>query len=333
MFRVSAGSCRRGAVRIGRRWYQRPHLQHVAGEEGTTALEGVLSAKGLQNAWFDRANYYATQLNKFTQGTQETTLENIIYEDSRSHLKRHVTNYAGLLYNLEFAMQSLHGDKNGVLPTEYPGRSSLLATPDISGEITNEPRSTGNLELQQLLEHSFGSVAEFKTLLLNSALAISGEGFTWLVARKVKQSEIDMVSSSGDGKVLFDKLFVLNTYNAGTPFNFNRANAMTNLRKTHENNSLDKAKKDNNKDETQTDHEEQEFKKHLKEVRRLKEEAVEEDLAYIPLLAIDASPKSWLHDYGAFGKKMYLENVWNGTEWNVVESRLAGLTRSMDSSI
>lgn len=315
----------------GRRWYQRPQLQHLAGAEaGNVPLAGVFSVKGLQNAWFERANYYASQLNKFTQGTQETTLENIIYEDSRSYIKRHVTNYASLLYNLEFAMQSLHGNGDeGCMPEKHLGRDTLLATPDILSEIKNEPRTTGNLELQQLLENSFGSIAEFKTLLLNSALAISGEGFTWLVARKVKQSEIDMISSSGENKILFDKLFVLNTYNAGTPFNFNRANIMTNLRKTHENKTKEttKAKEEENLSEAD------EFKKSLKEIRRLKNEAVEEDLAYIPLLAIDASPKAWLHDYGVFGKQKYLENVWNATEWRVVESRLAGLTRSMDSSI
>ncbi|KAL3230186.1 Small ribosomal subunit protein mS43 [Nakaseomyces bracarensis] len=319
MFRVSARRV------IARRWYQRPQLHHINGEN--TPLAGVFSAKGLQNAWFDRAQYYASQLNKYTQGTQETTLENIIYEDSRSYIKRHVTNYASLLYNLEFALQSLHGDKNGVVPETPLGRESLLATPEIATEITNQPKITGNLELHQLLESSFGSIAEFKTLLLNSAMAISGEGFTWLVARKIKQSEIDLISSSKDNKIQFDKLFVLNTYNAGTPFNFNRANAVTNLRKTHEN------KTKNNNKEPLAKEEEDEFKKSLKEIRRLKEEAVEEDLAYIPLLAIDASPKAWLHDYGVFGKQQYLENVWNATEWKVVESRLAGLSRSMDSSI
>ncbi|KAH7591395.1 37S ribosomal protein MRP1, mitochondrial [Nakaseomyces glabratus] len=317
--------CSRSVPRLracARRWYQRPSLQHVSPDK---ELPGVFTARGLQNAWFDRADHYAAQLNKYTQGTQETALENIIYEESRSYIKRHITNYASLLYNLEFAMQSLQGNPQNKIPQGPIGRESLLETPATEQLIKNEPRSSGNTELHQLLENSFGSIAEFKTLLLNSALAISGEGFTWLVARKVTQSEMDRVSNSTGDKILFDKLFVLNTYNAGSPFNFNRAGSITTLNKT------EKAKEAKSEQNSTT--EVDEFSKTLKDIRRAKEEAVDPELAYIPLLAIDSSPKAWLHNYGAFGKRQYLENVWEATEWKVVESRLAGLTRSLDSSI
>ena len=46
------------------------------------------------------------------------------------------------------------------------------------------------------------------------------------------------------------------------------------------------------------------------------------DTTYVPLLAIDASPKFWLYDYGVFGKKEYLNRVWDSINWSVVESRL-----------
>ena len=41
----------------------------------------------------------------------------------------------------------------------------------------------------------------------------------------------------------------------------------------------------------------------------------------IPLLAIDASPRSYYFDYGVYGKQQYLDNVWNCIDWSVVESR------------
>ena len=50
--------------------------------------------------------------------------------------------------------------------------------------------------------------------------------------------------------------------------------------------------------------------------------AVYSNVRYFPLLAIDASPKAWLHDYGVFGKQKYLDRVWESIEWKLVENRL-----------
>lgn len=42
----------------------------------------------------------------------------------------------------------------------------------------------------------------------------------------------------------------------------------------------------------------------------------------IPALSIDASPRTYLLDYGVFGKQKYLENCWECIDWDVVLRRL-----------
>lgn len=285
------------------RSYVIPSLGHLTPKSG---LEGVFSPKGLENAWFQRAEHYTEKLNALTSGSEEIPLEKLIYESAKSGVKRNLVNYASLLHNLRFALSSLHGCSQKLPDVSQLGLNQLLKTPELTLEYANEPINTGNEKLQAAIVASFGSLVEFRTLLLNSNAAISGDGFTWLVARKVPSQDFD------SQRVEFDRLFILNTYNAGTPFNFNRKGHMDELRTQYE-----KTKED-------TPHEAPQG------VTPLKSKSVEEarqteafkDTEYIPLLAIDASPKAWLHDYGSYGKSVYLDRVWESIEWSVVESRL-----------
>ncbi|AQZ09252.1 MRP1 (YDR347W) [Zygosaccharomyces parabailii] len=294
-------------VRLSRS-YITPALGHLTPNNG---LDGVFSSKGLENAWFQRAEYYTEKLNALTKNSEEVPLEKLIYENAKSGVKRNIVNYATLLYNLRFALSSLHGCSQKLPDVSQLGTSQLLKTPELTVKYANEPLDTGNEKLHAALAASFGSILEFRTLLLNSNAAISGDGFTWLVARRVSSQEFD------EQKVEFDRLFILNTYNAGTPFNFNRKGHMDELKKQYEKSTEQKLEIP-------------------PEVTPLKSKSVEEarqteafkDTEYIPLLAIDASPKAWLHDYGAYGKAAYLDRVWESIEWKVVESRLPERTLS-----
>lgn len=285
------------------RGYITPRLEHLSSGSG---LKGLFSAQGLDNGWFSRAEHYTNKLNSLTSGTEELPLEKLIYENSKSAVKRNIVNYATLLYNLKFALSTLHG-----CPKELPDAKDidvrqLLKTPELTLKYANEPLDTGNEKLHAALVSSFGSIVEFRTLLLNSNNAINGDGFTWLVARRVASQEFD------SQKLEFDNLFILNTYNAGSPFNFNRKGHMDELKNRYE-----KVNKD-------VEQEQQEFQAPLrsKSVEEARQSESFKDVEYLPLLAIDASPKAWLHDYGPYGKQVYLDRVWESIEWGLVESRL-----------
>ncbi|SCU80777.1 LAMI_0B03664g1_1 [Lachancea mirantina] len=291
----------RPALRSFARSYIVPSFEHLSKDKG---LPGLFSEKGLNTAWFDRAEYYTEKLNKLTGQTHEKPLENIILESAKSASKRDIFNYASLLHNLKFSFSTLHGNASPLL--EKPDAQSLLNTPDLSLKFQNEPSEVGNADLRAALINSFGSIVEFRTLLLNSNLAISGDGFTWLVARQHSSSHAGGVS----GAIEFDKLFILNTYNVGSPHNFNRVGHVHDLAKQL-------AKKEPIPEE---DTDAPPFQ--IKSIEEAKQTEAYKNIVYVPLLAIDASPKAWLHDYGVFGKQQYLDRVWESTEWSQVEKRL-----------
>ncbi|SCV01760.1 LAME_0G18316g1_1 [Lachancea meyersii CBS 8951] len=286
------------------RSYITPSLEHLKKGAG---LGGIFSEKGLQTAWFDRAELYTDKLNQYLRHSEEKPLESIVHEYARSASKREVFNQASQLYNLRFAMSCLHGSD---LPAaQKPGPSALLETPKLELNYKNDPRETGNERLSSVIASSFGSLIEFRSLLLNSSKAISGDGFTWLVARKVNTSQRESLVS---GNVEFDWLYVLNTYNAGSPFNFNKVGHISDLQK-----QLAKLQPVAEQEEPKESNPLQ-----IKSIQEARESESFKSTTYVPLLAIDASPKAWLTDYGVFGKDLYLERVWESIEWNIVEQRL-----------
>lgn len=276
-------------------------MEHLSQGKG---VPGLFSSHGLENAWFNRADLYSSKLNRFSGGGEETPLETLIYEDARSGVKRHVVNYASLLFNLRFALSCVRGCSLPVPESTDFGANEILKTPGMSLRFANEPAANGNSVLQDALISSFGSIVEFRSLLMNSNLAISGDGFTWLVARRPIGHE--------GSDVVFDKLFVVNTYNAGTPFNFHRSGHIDDLRIQYSKKSTP----------LETLEEEDSAFSMSRSVEEARQTEAYKKVSYVPLLAIDASPKAWLHDYGVFGKQAYLDRVWESIEWNVVESRL-----------
>ncbi|KOH01170.1 mitochondrial 37S ribosomal protein mS43 [Saccharomyces eubayanus] len=307
--------------RTMRRYSTRHALEHL--KEGAP-LKGLFSVDGLQKVWFDRVKHLDMKLNNSTDEAQQKPLESLMQENSKSASKKHIVNYASSLYNLRFSMSSLQGCARPP-PEECPrmGPEALLQTPDFNRAISNEPLTTGNERLQEALVSSFGSLMEFRALLLNSNLAISGDGFTWLVARR----QLDKRTNHNDmsnGDIEYDKLFILNTYNAGTPFNVSTSGIMNELNNQYTNLEKHRAKEEGKLNDAEA------ASKHAKTkfIYETQQKGFSgKEVSYIPLLAIDASPKAWLPDYGVFGKREYLERVWDSLEWRIVESRLPQRTK------
>lgn len=297
-------------------------------------IPGLVSLQGWQRGCIDRIDYYSKMLNDAIKGNeilQNKCLEELIAECGMSTSKRNIANYASLLYNIEFSISSLKGFNNNSnnnnnnnsdapILNKKPTKASLLETPDLSLDFNNEPKFTGNNLLQDALESSFGSMVQFRTLLLNSNMAISGDGFTWLVAR-VYKPKIQTMNNQVIGDVKYDKLFVFNTYNAGSPFIMNKSNIMNNLEKEYKRLEREKTQSSGSNSQSNVSKSASSYYNEILSSEEIKKIAFN-DTTYVPLLAIDASPKFWLYDYGVFGKQEYLNRVWDSINWSVVESRL-----------
>ncbi|CAM9021719.1 unnamed protein product [Wickerhamomyces anomalus] len=261
------------------KYYKTPEIPQID-VNAANGINGLFSKQGLQNAWYKRAEIYCDALDKeiAREGLAAHDPEVLVNQYAKSSSKLQLFNNASLLYNTEFAMSCLGGVRNEDSLPAKPDSKSLLSNPDISHEIPNQPIDE---TFQDWIKDSFGSVLEFKTLLLNSANAINGDGFTWLVARTPNNS------------VRFGQLTQISEK----------------LRKLSE----------QSEDKSMT------FKPPASSILSLvdaRNVAVYGNTEYKPILAIDASPKAYLYDYGVYGKKTYLEQVWKALDWDIITRRL-----------
>ncbi|AOA62711.1 37S ribosomal protein, mitochondrial [Komagataella phaffii CBS 7435] len=279
-------------------------------------ITGLYSSKGLNNVWYDKADYCRENLNQLLQQSvnknallscflnksldkgsihlSDTSdsidrLNQLIStaaqscEGSESFTVDHeIYNLSTQLYNHHFAMSSLNSGGNESNRVYKPDASELLKThpnTDVSISLSHDA------QLLKQIKSSFGSLEQLKTLLINSSLAIKGNGFTWLIA----------LFSKSDSKLFLDDLYVVNSYNNGTPSDRLKNGQLDDFRAfIKEGNSNSEFVKDYHQNDS---------------------------FDFVPLLAINASPYAYLSDYGVFGKRVYLENVWNCINWPTVASR------------
>lgn len=183
-------------------------------------------------------------------------------------------------------------------PITRATRAELNRDIDISSEVLINPiprsqASTSSFghwnslnQFSSSIHVSFGSEISFKEVLLAHAESIFGDGYTWLVF---------------GGKT--SNLFVFNTYGWGTPpmFKLMELTAASEQMK-HISDGPDS----------------------YSAPLSLQENSITagNSLPYlVPLLNINVWQHAYLHDYGVFGKRRYLENVWNTIDWSVVEAR------------
>lgn len=264
-------------------------------------IPGLLSQEAFQQAYVARTTLLASKLNTAIarHSIQPAELGALVSQNASSASKKDIFNNASLLRNTSFAMSSL-GEARGE-QTTIPMRATaknLLQTPSSSLNVDNQPPLDDQKHFHAALMQSFGSLVELKTLLLESAYAINGDGFTWLVAVvKTKNS-----AAAAAAEPTYESLAVLNTYNAGIPENKDRSCQLIRFA---------------------TENEPRQMVKNIHQsIADAQKNESNFSAEYIPLLCIDASPKVWLHDYGVFGKRQYLEQAWRSIDWDVVLQRL-----------
>lgn len=300
-----------------------------------SGVPGLYSSKTVEDLWYKRGQALVDNLNSQVEKQKvenaPANLDELIRVSySKPGLQELFTN-ASLLHNLQFYLESLKTNPNGSFAKA--GISALLETPSTSVKVANEP---SNKDFAEWIVDTFGSMAEFKTLLLNSAASIKGDGTTWLVAQATySQSAMHDGASAG---VTFNNLAIMNTYNAGIVDDSIKSGQLTKMRiqKLAKMQAADRRELELKELAAEVDEatpvletkEEQSTETPVNPMDEITLGSIEEaeeilfsDRKLVPLLAIDASTRSYLEDYGLYGKRHYLENVWNCIDWDVVASR------------
>ncbi|QPG74025.1 hypothetical protein FOA43_001344 [Brettanomyces nanus] len=266
----------------------------------------------LRNNKRSGASSASSILEDFTLSTSNKVIDQyyiLLKKTAKQPTEDFVFQSASSIYNLFYFMSSLkpnESESNKFLKEQL--KEEFLATPDISAAIENQP---AHGELSKWIDRSFGSLEEFKTLLLASANSMKGNGYTWLVHRFIKPQQGHQTRDL----TRFSSLAVLNTYNNGTPHQF-RSGQVSSARRYHEKRSMIENQKSA----------EEMFNMNQIEIPTIAEAQDSYEMfefTYEPLLAIGVNPSFYLRDYGVFGRKRYLENVWRCIDWSVVEERFA----------
>ncbi|EGW31440.1 uncharacterized protein SPAPADRAFT_62004 [Spathaspora passalidarum NRRL Y-27907] len=322
-------------------------------KEANTPFEGLFSNKAINELYFERGQHLVDELNRNLEASQVTG--DLHFRGDLSHIISKTMNNANLyqinknashLHSLEFFFDALkpatlaEGKES---PIQESNRESIFETPSDQDIETNmDP------ELVSWIEHSFGSVQEFRNLLINSAMGIKGDGVVWLVA----ESSMSKTYLSDEDKGLYHNLALVNTYNGGVIDGDDRSGQMGRFKKylsdkEAENKGEEKPQEqlEMEQEEEQSEEQEEVTEEQQKEESKdssdpLSLGSVEDaeyghafhDKKFVPALAIDASPRNYLLDYGVYGKQKYLENLWECIDWSIVSRRLPPRTKQAISN-
>lgn len=284
---------------------------------------GLYSNHAVNDLWFTRGQSIVNRLNSHLEENKVRNppadlgeLITLTFNKPELHA---VYAHASLLHNLHFCMESL---KPGPGTVATAPAAAVLRTPSTATRFANEPRDDA---LAEWIRDLFGSVAELRTLLLNSAHAVKGDGVTWLVAQATYSEAALRAPTPAD--VSFHKLAVMNTYNAGIVDDAIRLGQVAKLKqqKAARANALqrkrDAAPADAAADAAADTSADASADLVLGTVEEAEEALLYSDRKLVPLLAIDASMRAYLRDYGVFGKQQYLDNVWQCIDWDIVAKR------------
>lgn len=291
-------------------------------------FKGLFPHATYNELWFKRGEKILEELNESLVESQLNGPNNfkelINLTINKPELIK-IYNASSVLYNMQFFFETL---KEGNENYEFLMLNELeiFRNPNVDETITNSPQDE---VLVNWLNASFGSVQEFKNLLLNSARSIKGDGITWLVAEPTVGELILKNSFNGSlnetNEPRYSKLSVMNTYNAGTVDDSVRSGQFLKLQQQKkakialENEQLEKSAQPLIEDSVDFQVKDENYLFNMEEAEFLN---LYSDKKLVPVLAIDASMRNYLLDYGVFGKQQYLENVWNCINWDIVKQRL-----------
>ncbi|QNP97027.1 Manganese/iron superoxide dismutase [Yarrowia lipolytica] len=315
--------------RLGRALHTMPAYSGLGSQAAPTQINKFLSAETVKSAWFEHQHEMLERVNEGLASSEELEgldLQSLALETcNRSEDALH--HFASGAFANDFFFK-------GVASTVKPGEVSepidayhgLYVSPRdpdyqtvMPALATGETPAWGNHPgtddaLYDLILTSFGTVEAFREHLLTKAESIFGNGYTWLVLSK----------HSG-------RLHLVNTYNNGfiqkkgpnsaelaaeaaakRAVEADEAKALAELQAEAQNKKLNALEEKLLKNKI--------YKMEVAKQMRQAQPKILHDLK--PLLNVNVWQHMWLNDYGAFGKRKYLDNFWEKIDWNVVKGRL-----------
>lgn len=279
--------------------------------EVSKGVPGLLSPQGLDVAWTQYQTFLVDKLNNLVESSADNlTLYELARNTDHNPDLAEINFYASQAYNNEFFFSSLKPSANRDADVSPPSAADV-AKVDISTELKYNPlpedhqsedplsrqsssaanaispESKQRAAFRAAINDSFDSDVAFRELLISRANATFGNGYVWLVQSVSQGGQYGRLGSSS---ATSGGLFLVNTYNAGTPF-------------------------------AKQPLETQELRANSEAAQGMVAER-DRPPALRPLLNINAWQHAYLTDYGVAGKRKYLENLFDCIDWNVLAKRL-----------
>lgn len=278
-------------------------------------IPGLYTAQGLAAAWTDVQTHAVSELNSAIQSRSSeagnTELENlpalnlIALSKAFPTFDSRIAFYAGQVYNNEFQMAGLLSESKG--PNSF-NKSDPQSRNDDVKRVTYADFRNAPIDISTTVEYN--SVAKSlesdeESILLRM---IHRQFESEVSFRELFLTQAASTFSSGYTWLVHNnqdqKLYLMNTYGWGVPplFSTSELNAIRNM------------KKDNS----------------VPSGGSIANERLD---SVIPLLNVSVWQHAYLHDYGVFGKRKYLENFWNSINWKHVEQRYTAMLDKPDNTI
>lgn len=235
----------------------------------------MLSQEGFAIAWTQYQEMLLAAVNRITTGSEEYTMssKNIVLKHARNPLTVNLFNHASMAHN------------------NYLFFNGLSSAP--------EPL-TKFVKLHQSLIATFGSIETLQKTMLNTANAMFGPGFVWLVwAKDIK----DRGREPGAWRIM-------NTYLAGTPY----------PEAGYRQQDRDQSSLPNSGDAMNTVGR---FGKHSAYGKKQAE--LPPGATWVqPVLCVNTWQHVYMRDFGVTGKREYLRKWWEAIDWHEVQSLTPG---------
>nr|POE63263.1 putative 37s ribosomal protein s26b, mitochondrial [Quercus suber] len=243
-------------------------------------IPGLLSADAFRMAWTQYQGMIIAKLNELTAGEpmENQSPKSLAIQFARDPMAASLFNHASMAYNNHFFFSGL-----STLPMQLSdSRISLL---------------------QPSLEQTFGSIETLRTTFLETAAAMFGPGFVWLVyCPKAPQPSLQKGSWR-----------ILTTYLAGSPFpeaGYRQQGIDMSTQNANSYQSYLSAQPTNTAGA---------FGSYSK-IGREESRQPPGGTSLIPVLCVNTWEHVYIRDYGVEGKRQYLKDWWDAIDWESVYS-------------
>ncbi|KXL48640.1 hypothetical protein M433DRAFT_98726 [Acidomyces richmondensis BFW] len=257
---------------------QLPILSHAESFRNK-GIDGLLSPEGYKIAWVQYQTMMIQKLNSLLAGSpyENTKVKDLALQFARDPQSASIFNYASMAFNNHFFFST----------------------------FSTAPRKLHQQgKLEKSLLNTFGSVETLQTTFLDTADAMFGPGFVWLVWAR---------EPGAAGGLRGGSWRILVTYLAGTPF------PEAGYRQQGIDMNTNNVQSFNNYLSDQPVNHVGAFGS-FSQMGRDQSKLPPGGANVMPVLCVNTWEHVWLRDYGMNGKRAFLRDWWSSIDWSVVES-------------